>query len=783
MAGGVDGISQEWWDRWWKEDWSWEGLAKKPWEGWVVPKPGAEPVPDEEYDRRTGHPDAITRFGPEARKATLQDYWRDQADHLINWSDAEGHTYLFTRLHLPLHWPDGSRTPKLDWSSDALNHLIETRLNQVNERAFEETHRSEVDWRAQFQGVIFADFSIDRFTPRLLPEAEEGKQLAVSFRSCCFTGYTRFAFSTFARDVEFRDAAFANDTGFYETSFNGGAIFEQASFSKDALFKMSTFHQITSFHQTTFNGYTSFEEALFSGSVSFDGVSFRGKSLFGQTRFASGANFANAVFTRGSDFRDANFAGDARFTGAIFLENVSFIDAKFDGDARFNGSNFAGQANFSCATFAGSSRFHNVFFAGYALFPGAVFAGTAWFDETAFAASAIFSKASFAIFASFDKTVFADRAVFTGKGASVATDSIAGTLTSDSDFGRLNLDIPQHATWVAQRSFPDASFACTLFLGDANFANRDFHSQTSFENSVFLRPAAFHDSKLHRGITFRNTWFQDGLTRDKMVKVVPTKYKRTWNEGLNRLFNAENSARRAKGENEIEYGTWLEVFNEKRQADEDEFCKLKSEGDVGKSERAKYFGKLEDCYRTLKHLMEDRRDRHEEGRFHKLELRARRKRRRPAINISEQWLSHLYGWSADYGNSVLLPIGWLLVGSFVLAGVYTLMGTTGPAHFGHDLFAPYSAVDWGETLSYSFSRVFPFGGWGDPDQCSMIGQMLAADGVGLEAPCGQVEGRVDRDFVGGTPLALKALTTFQSISAIILIFLAGLAARRKFQIN
>ena len=29
-------ISKDWWDAWWEEDYSWEGLAKKDWAGWRV---------------------------------------------------------------------------------------------------------------------------------------------------------------------------------------------------------------------------------------------------------------------------------------------------------------------------------------------------------------------------------------------------------------------------------------------------------------------------------------------------------------------------------------------------------------------------------------------------------------------------------------------------------------------------------------------------------------------------------------------------------------------------
>ncbi|MDJ0922797.1 MAG: hypothetical protein QNI84_16845 [Henriciella sp.] len=67
-------LSDEWWHRWWKEDWSWEGLAKKPWKGWVV-LPDGTLVADEDF-KLLGNAGWEKRFEPGTRLASLQDYWR-----------------------------------------------------------------------------------------------------------------------------------------------------------------------------------------------------------------------------------------------------------------------------------------------------------------------------------------------------------------------------------------------------------------------------------------------------------------------------------------------------------------------------------------------------------------------------------------------------------------------------------------------------------------------------------------------------------------------------------
>jgi hypothetical protein len=140
-------------------------------------------------------------------------------------------------------------------------------------------------------------------------------------------------------------------------------------------------------------------------------------------------------------------------------------------------------------------------------------------------------------------------------------------------------------------------------------------------------------------------------------------------------------------------------------------------------------------------------------------------------------LSHIYGWGSNYGNSVVLPIGWLLGGVFVFATLYLQMG---------DWFVHTpNWVRFGEALNFSFGRVFPFGPWDAPEACSAIGQMLdPLTELGNETCKAQLgEAFEPRTYKGGTPLTLRLLASFQSLSAIILVFLSGLAIRRRFQIN
>lgn len=80
-------LRADWWDSWWKRDFSWDGLARQRLMGWQV-------TPSGKLHRSTsgGNP------------ATLQDVWRAEADRLVVGPDGR----RFTVVHAPLLWRDGS---------------------------------------------------------------------------------------------------------------------------------------------------------------------------------------------------------------------------------------------------------------------------------------------------------------------------------------------------------------------------------------------------------------------------------------------------------------------------------------------------------------------------------------------------------------------------------------------------------------------------------------------------------------------------------------------------
>ena len=352
---------------------------------------------------------------------------------------------------------------------------------------------------------------------------------------------------------------------------------------------------------------------------------------------------------------------------------------------------------------------------------------------------------------------------------------------------------------IATRAFKRASFEDCVFLGDVNFNNRDFTEATSFRRSEFWRLASFHGSRLHQGVSFLNAEWDRALHRDRQCEKSPVDRK-AWFETLGfgdwpaldkttlgRLHAADQKRRVAQGEPSIPLELWQrDVFETQRKNDVLAFRKLdklrtkelgEKEVETGKKidTQEEYFAALEDCFRSLKLAMEDKRDRTNEGAFFQLEIKARRRRRKPGVPFWERLMSDLYGATSQYGNSVVRPIYWIAGGWLAFSLLYTLQGhwnwlSWNPLNWTFGL--PEGAVlmeNVFQAMSYSAGRVLGFGPWGDaPPADTMMGNLLNVD---------------DKGWGDGIALVVKLIASFQTLFAIILVFLSGLAVRRRFQIN
>lgn len=715
----------QWWKDWQAEDYSWDGLAHKPWAGWCV-LPDGRVVEDpsswpEEDDRHAPRPHG-------ARPATLQDYWRDQKDDLIP-CPVSGKR--FTIIHLPLEWEDGTPTPKVDQTK-----VLRAKLAAAA-GAGEFDFLGEPDGpdrRAQCGGAVLRNFDLAELCSN---RNEDGRTpVYLSASRCFFAGVARFSW-----------AAFSVNTWFKGTAFSGNALFDSAAFSGDARFDSAAFLG---------NGW--FSDAAFSGAAAFEGATFSDDAWFNRT----------------------SFSGDAFFNSATFSRNAWFLESAFSRYVRFNSANVAGDGSFNKAVFSKTAWFDHAAFSGDAMFDGAVFWEGVTFSYAVFARNARFTGAAFSGLARLDRAVFAGTADFRGEGVALsqpASHQLLIVQTEDRPPQRHEgaLTTPAAISPLARRAFRCIEARRAVFLGEALFENRDVYEASRFDRTRFFKRASFHDSKLKQSTTFLDAQFEASLdparqhaagARGDDAFAVPE-----W--ALKRLHAAEARRREITGEDPITYAKWWTAFDDDRAKDAAAFSARNPDDPT----RGAYFAELEDAFRTLKRAMEDNRNKPEEGRFFKLELKARRQRREPGVPLWERLMSDLYGLLSDYGNSAARPAGWLLALFVMFTLIYAPLATLW-------VRAP-TLPEWGEAASYSAGRVLPFGPWaGDPPACSAMGRLLdvqpSHEQLASDPACRSGLANTAGPW---TVFGISFLATIQSLLALILAFLAALAARRRFQIN
>ena len=453
--------------------------------------------------------------------------------------------------------------------------------------------------------------------------------------------------------------------------------------------------------------------------------------------FSGTAWFANAAFSGEAWFENAAFSGEARFANAAFSGNASFENVAFSGDAWFANAAFSGEAWFNNAAFSGDASFANAAFSGGARFDNAAFSGYTWFNNAAFSGDASFANAAFSGNAGFDNVLFLNGVSFAGQGAELVKpeESHGLEFSQEEAVFKGALKIPRQVTPRARRAFKNGSFENAIFLGDAVITNRDMLDRLSFDNVFFGGAAEFQGSTLHQGVSFFGADFTFVLTSPE-GKSFADHFKDNIKHSLN--VPGDKTALRE----------WI-------------VSKLKNAPKPGKdtSEHSSRHAQIERAFRKLKLSMEEVRNKIQEQEFYRMELLARRRRRDKSVPWWERQISRLYEAVSDFGGSIMRPLGWLGVLLILIWPVAYLFGLTPDGRDFH--FALGDKIDpelW-NAFGFSLSNVFPFGPFGETRK-----EFLDA-------------------LTPGWKLGVGMLATLHSLASIILVFLSGLAIRRRFQIS
>ncbi len=451
------------------------------------------------------------------------------------------------------------------------------------------------------------------------------------------------------------------------------------------------------------------DDAIFADTVELGGVTIGALSLQ-RALIIGDADLTRAHFTGPSVFTGVRFAGRADFSEAVFSDHAQFEQARFGRTIDFFGAHFLNRALFDGAQFLSDLGFYK----------------TAFVRRLAIDDAHFYGKVNLEGATDGDPIVQSSQAIHLMPTIGDGPPELSGTL-----------DPASGPSVRSYRSLPKLHARRALFFESANFSNRDLLSPSSFRGARFYERAQFFGSDVHASVNFHGAEFRRALRYNP--RQLP-KYP----EALLRL--------RYMNEASGDYAAWKKAFRIDRLTRRTEDFTADA-----------YFDGLETSFRTLKQMMEDRRDRVREGEFFNYELRARR--RRNDVPWWERVASFIYWGISDYGNSIFRPLLILLALYVGLSLVYFAMGDH------ENLFSPgarlvpshlYSA------LGFSWSNVFsPFSVL-DPGRFSG-GDPWAHDLV--FSP--------DQGF----DFRVKVIATVQSILTLAVAFLAGLAARRRFQIN
>lgn len=501
------------------------------------------------------------------------------------------------------------------------------------------------------------------------------------------------------------------------------------------------------------SGDANFEGACFSGDANFEKVCFSGSARFYSAAFLSNVHFGEATFCGHTSFTSAIFSGATIFTGATFLCDVRLNSANLEGYASFESVRFAGDAGFWCTRFSGDTSFDGACFRGRALFERAAFAGHATFQHrVTFAGRACFDQAAFAGYTNFDSAGFAGNARFIG------------------------------AKFIGY-----AGFGGTFFAGDASFDSASFAQDGSFDGSSFEGPASFESAVFQKEANFRNCQFE--ISRDgKPLRSGAMSFRQSAFEGP-ALFTKARFAADPAHHSAAFLGArfedianfrrcgcrWIAAFDEaeiekRLLLDDPEEANANTtfnstilpraiDGRDNEATGETLLKELEGGCRTVKVAMARAKDAAMEQRYYRFELIARR--HQAGTPRAERWLSAAYGMISDYGLSLWRPLLTLGLTILYFAGLF---GIIHAATLGTNLSAGQSF----DALAMSASRVFPFGAF------DLFSNGWLRDILGLEP---------NELPKGGTALLVRFIATLESLIALILVFLFGLAVRRRFQIG
>jgi hypothetical protein len=478
----------------------------------------------------------------------------------------------------------------------------------------------------------------------------------------------------------------------------------------------------------SFGSDTSFEQSKFGDRASFSNTEFGDNTRFTESIFGDFSNFSEARFGTGAGFNSAAFGKSTEFASANFGGSSDFAKATFGDDASFDQADFVSGAFFYEASLGNRTRFNNAMFRKWVSFNSSQFGDEADFDSACFEGNTSLESASFGGKAFFDKATF--------KELDLSRSKFVGTVSARhiSCAGRFQMRAGEvggyadfsDAVWPEKLEDQHAAFEGCRFRDVANFKTKDFSAFSLFDGAVF---------------------------GNNLLLTEPVTGQTTSDQLFDRALQA---AREAAERDESaacdlakRYRDWK--VNEKRKPDDEPKDPTPEE----RGEDARY-GALAGGLRTVRRAMAAQGDIDREHRFYRYELKARAQR--PSEPIAAKIAACIYGRVSDYGASIGRPIVILGLSLVTFAAIYFCLGWKLGIH------VEGSSVS--QALSLSLNNTFrPLSTLSVKDfQDGTLGHGLLTHGDWT------------RNLVHGIQI-------LQSLIAVAILFLFGLALRRRFRIS
>ncbi|HOY77739.1 MAG TPA: pentapeptide repeat-containing protein [Hyphomonadaceae bacterium] len=480
-----------------------------------------------------------------------------------------------------------------------------------------------------------------------------------------------------------------------------------------------------------------------------------------QSVFLQNVDIEKSAIGRHSRFIEANFRGAYLGSRATYEGPVTFDDSLFEGWVNLDGSKFSGSTSFRGCVFrasmhAGRSRFSELvdfqnshFFGDASL--GSEFLKNAQFFGCVFHSGANLFHANFSGIATFDGAVFSGLASF--------RHVMFEKLSCDDVQMKGGLDM-FGSTITGEFSMRDASVFDFARFQNVQLPPLPSGFSSAFRGTIFASIVDFTGVGVRHIAAFDKAILQSKILLDDVDEVDAV-------DDFKRVILPRAKALAGKTHEEA-----IAELNRRR-----DHKIIDSEGRKSLDQAGLDRGlrELEGGCRAVKLAMG--RDRNEllEQRFYRFQLMARVQQ--AATPKAEKMSSLIYATFSDYGASIWRPLIILLSSTFVMGVVFwiwtkvisprrlNLCFTGDGCKLDRDLL---------DAITFAATNFFkPLWVWGEKsfvDGSALITRDAIISTFGAEGEEGSL-------------LLLRLVSTFQSFSGIVLLFLFGLSVRRRFQIS